>query len=263
MNEKIYIIKIGGNVINDEEQLSLFLKQFSTINEKKILVHGGGKLASTLSKRMGVVPKMVDGRRITDAETLKVVTMVYGGLINKNIVAKLQSNGCNAIGLSGADGNLVTAHKRVNNTVDYGFVGDIDNINSTLLKTLLSTQLTPVIAPLSFDSALASILNTNADTIASEIAQSLSNSYKVNLVYCFEMPGLMHDISDPQSKIDQLNLDEIEKLKLDKVITDGMLPKIDNCSKALKNGVHKVVICRANDLIEVINGTTKGTTIKN
>jgi acetylglutamate kinase len=170
--EKLYIIKIGGNIIDDENKLSSFLSSFASIKGKKILVHGGGKLATKLAEKMGVEQQMIDGRRITDAETLKIVTMVYAGYINKNIVAQLQASGCNAIGLSGADGNLIQAHKRQHATIDYGFVGDIDSVNTGLLQTLLDQDIAVVVAPITHD-AKGTLLNTNADTIAQELATAL------------------------------------------------------------------------------------------
>src|SRR5688500_15978950 len=174
--EQLYVIKIGSNIIDEEKRLSLFLEQFASVKEKKILVHGGGKLATQLAEKLGVVQQVIEGRRITDAETLKIVTMVYAGYINKNIVSKLQMHGCNAIGISGADGNAIIAHKRIHATTDYGYAGDIDKVNDLLFKDLLKQKLCPVIAPITHDSK-GQLLNTNADTIAQEIAKSLSKDF--------------------------------------------------------------------------------------
>jgi acetylglutamate kinase len=186
----LYVIKIGGNIIDDAGKLSSFLKTFSQLNGKKILVHGGGKLATRLAEDMKIPQQLVDGRRITDAETLKVVTMVYAGYINKNIVAQLQANNCNAIGLSGADGNAILAHKRIKASIDYGFAGDIDSINTGFLNSLLEQDLSIVVAPITHDQK-GQLLNTNADTIAQEIAKGMSKEYDVQLIYSFEKSGGM------------------------------------------------------------------------
>src|SRR6059058_5903602 len=188
--DKLYIIKIGGNIIDDEQKLSSFLKDFAEIGDKKILVHGGGKLATELADKLGVEQKMVDGRRITDAETLKIVTMVYAGYINKNIVAQLQANHCNAIGLCGADGDLILAHKRNHPVIDYGFVGDVDAVNVNLLTTLLNQNLSVVVASLTHNQE-GQLLNTNADTVAQEIANAMSPDFDVHLIYSFEKSGVL------------------------------------------------------------------------
>jgi acetylglutamate kinase len=198
--EKLYVIKIGGNIIDDETKLSSFLLSFASIKGKKILVHGGGKLATKLADKMGVEQQMIDGRRITDAETLKIVTMVYAGYINKNIVAQLQVNGCNAIGLSGADGNLIQAHKRQHATIDYGFVGDIDSVNTALLQTLLEQDIAVVAAPITHDTK-GTLLNTNADTIAQELATALGKLYQTELIYSFEKNGVLLNVDDEDSVI--------------------------------------------------------------
>ena len=248
--EKLYIIKTGGNIIDDEAKLSSFLKSFAEIEGKKILVHGGGKLATQLAERLNIPQQMVEGRRITDAETLKIVIMVYAGYINKNIVAKLQAYNCNTIGLSGADGNIILAHKRNHPTLDYGFVGDIDTVNVSLLKASLDSDLSVVIAPITAD-RLGQLLNTNADTIAQEVAQALSSLYEVSLIYCFEKKGVLLDVDDDNSVIpvlDQTYYQELKKTRQDTgtpKIFAGMIPKLDNAFAALNSGVRKVVIGKA------------------
>lgn len=259
--DTLVVIKIGGNIIDDEAKLSSFLRSFAAVKGKKVLVHGGGKLATKLAAQLGVEQQMVDGRRITDAETLKIVTMVYAGYINKNIVAQLQANGCNTIGLSGADGNLIVAHKRppLSNGIDYGFVGDVDSVNTDLLQNLLDTGLTVVAAPITQDGR-GQLLNTNADTIAQEIAKSLSKIYKVQLIYSFEKSGVLLDINDESSVIPQINPAYYEELKEKSLIFAGMLPKLDNAFSALQNGVNKVIIGKAEELDQLISGKA-GTTI--
>jgi acetylglutamate kinase len=257
--DKLIIVKIGGNIVDDEAKLSSFLKEFSAINGRKILVHGGGKLATRLAEQMKVPQQMVDGRRITDAETLKIVTMVYAGYINKNIVARLQANGCNAIGLSGADGNTVLAHKRVHPAMDYGFVGDVDAIDSSLFSNLLQQGLTPVLAPITHDRK-GQLLNTNADTIAQESAKALSTLYEVVLIYSFEKNGVLLDVNDENSVIKQINTGYYNQLKTEGKIFAGMLPKLDNAFSALKSGVTKVIIGKAEEIRELISGE-KGTSI--
>ncbi len=255
----LYIIKIGGNIVDDEAKLTSLLKSFSLIEGKKILIHGGGKLATRLAEQLGVEQKLVDGRRITDAETLKIVTMVYAGYINKNIVAQLQANDCNAIGLSGADGNAVLAHKRI--TGDYGFAGDIDAVNTSLLNDLLQTHDAIVLAPITHDGK-GQLLNTNADTIAQETAKAMSKEFDVTLIYSFEKSGVLLDVNDESSLIEQLNSAEYANLKAGAKIFAGMIPKLDNAFAALNSGVKKVVIGKAEELIDLINGT-KGTVIIN
>ena len=257
--DQLFIIKIGGNIIDDETKLSSFLRSFAAIKGKKILVHGGGKLATKLADKMGVEQQMIDGRRITDAETLKIVTMVYAGYINKNIVAQLQSNGCNAIGLSGADGNLIQAHKRQHPTIDYGFVGDIDQVNTGLLQTLLNQDIAVVAAPITHD-AKGLLLNTNADTIAQEIAVSLSGVYQTALIYSFEKSGVLLDVEDENSVIQTITPSSYTALKEKNLIFAGMIPKLDNAFAALQKGVGKVIIGKAEELHQLISGDS-GTTI--
>ena len=265
--EKLFIIKIGGNIIDDETKLSSFLKSFSLIEEKKILVHGGGKLATKLAEKLGVEQQLVDGRRITDAETLKIVTMVYAGYINKNIVALLQANHCNAIGLCGADGDIILAHKRKHPLIDYGFVGDVDAVNTGLLKNLLEQNIAIVVASITHDQQ-GQLLNTNADTIAQELAKGMGGEYEVSLVYSFEKSGVLLDANDEDTVIKKLNRNYYEQLKSPlpggggAKIFAGMIPKLDNAFTALNNGVKKVIIGKAENLQALLEGTS-GTTIIN
>jgi acetylglutamate kinase len=258
---KLYIIKIGGNIIDDETKLSAFLRDFASIEEKKILVHGGGKLATRMAEQLGVEQKLVDGRRITDGETLKIVTMVYAGYINKNIVATLQSHHCNAIGLCGADGDLMLAHKRQHPVLDYGFVGDVDAVNTTLIHTLLQSNISLVLAPITHDQQ-GQLLNTNADTIAQEIAKAMCGHYEVELIYSFEKSGVLLDVEDENSVIPQLKPAYYQELKNKNRIFAGMIPKLDNAFTALNSGVKKVIIGKAEQLQELIQGTA-GTSIIN
>ncbi len=257
--DTLYVIKIGGNIIDDEARLSSFLRSFASIEEKKILVHGGGKLATKLAAALGIEQQMADGKRITDAETLRIVTMVYAGYINKNIVAQLQANGCNAIGLSGADGNLIKAHKRIHPIIDYGFVGDIDSVNAGLIQNLLENDMTVIAAPITQDGK-GQLLNTNADTIAQEIAKALSNTYQVQLIYSFEKNGVLLDVNDEYSVIPEINAAYYQELKKKQLIFAGMLPKLDNAFSALQNGVNKVIIGKAEQLDQLMAGKA-GTTI--
>lgn len=262
--KKIYVIKIGGNIIDDEQKLSVFLSAFATqsiANEGGlVLVHGGGKLATRMAEKMGIEQQMVDGRRITDAETLKIVTMVYAGYINKNIVAQLQANGCNAIGLTGADGNAIEAHKRIAKSgVNYGFAGDIDDVNTRLLRILLDQQMTVVLAPVTHDKK-GQLLNTNADTIAQETAKALSAEYDVSLIYTFEKSGVLLNADDDTTMINSINPSSYLELKTQQKIFAGMIPKLDNAFAALHSGVKKVIIGKAEQLEQLISGVS-GTTI--
>ncbi len=259
--DNLYIIKIGGNIIDDEEKLSIFLQSFSSIIEAKILVHGGGKLATRMATKLGVEQTMVEGRRITDAETLKIVTMVYAGYINKNIVAQLQSSGCNAIGLCGADANIVQAHKRKTADIDYGFAGDVEVINSKFLQALLDQNIAIVISPITHDKK-GQLLNTNADTIAQEIAKALSLLYDVHLIYCFEKNGVLMNANDNATMIPLLNPSNYRKFKEGGIINAGMIPKLDNAFAAVNAGVAEVVIGNAENLQDIINKTS-GTIIVN
>lgn len=259
--DTLYVIKIGGNIIDEEAKLSAFLKSFAAIKGKKILVHGGGKLATRIAEGMSIPQQMVDGRRITDAETLKIVTMVYAGYINKNIVAQLQAAGANAFGLSGADGNAIQAHKRTHASIDYGFAGDIDAVNTQLLTSLLEQDVALVMAPITHDKK-GQLLNTNADTIAQELAKALSPSYQVQLIYSFEKSGVLANAEDDNSLIRRINPSSYEQLKKDGVVFAGMIPKLDNAFAALASGVKKVIIGKAENLQQLIDGTT-GTSIIN
>lgn len=250
--EKVFIIKIGGNVIDNESKLQAFLKDYASVPAHKILIHGGGKVATDISAGLGIEAQMVDGRRITDAETLKIVTMVYGGLINKRIVASLQSLGCNAIGLTGADANSVKAHKRpLKNGIDYGFVGDVDKVNTELFTNLLQAGLNPVLAPLTHDGQ-GNILNTNADTMASVTAMALSSAFEVHLVYCFELKGVLENFEDKDSVIHSISSAKYQELKAKGIISKGMIPKLDNSFEAMKSGVSSVRICHADDLVAIL-----------
>lgn len=246
---KLNIIKIGGNVIDNSENLHHFLSDFSAIQGYKILVHGGGKIATDLSHAMGIEPKVVDGRRITDIETLRIVTMVYAGLINKNIVAQLQRYCCDAIGLTGADSNLIKAARRPVKDIDYGFVGDLDpeSVNRDRLSSLLNLGIVPVFSAITHDGE-GQLLNTNADTIASALAVALSSLYQVSLIYCFEKKGVLLDVADESSVLREINSSEFEKLKLDGVIAGGMLPKLQNAFQAIQSGVAEVYIGRSDEL---------------
>ncbi|ASU34934.1 acetylglutamate kinase [Mucilaginibacter xinganensis] len=263
-NKSLYIVKIGGNVIDNSENLHNFLKDFTALDGFKILVHGGGKVATQLSETLGIEPKLVDGRRITDIETLRVVTMVYGGLINKNIVAQLQRFGTNAIGLTGADGDFIRAKKRPVKTIDYGFVGDLDedSINPQNLKNLIGAGFTPVFCALTHDGE-GQLLNTNADTIASALAVTLSDLYKTTLIYCFEKKGVLKDINDEESLIQDIDPQRYEELKAQQIIHSGMLPKLDNAFTAIACGVTSVIIGNSNDLGKLKDNKPFGTLLSN
>lgn len=235
------IIKIGGNIIDNPTELSQFLSDFSKIEGNKILVHGGGKSATKMAESIGLAPQMIDGRRITDAAMLDVVVMIYAGQINKNIVAQLQANNTNAMGFSGADGNLIHSDKRNHPTINYGFVGDVKKVNTQLLETLLSTDIVPVFCAITHDGK-GQLLNTNADTIASELAIALSEFFDVTLNYCFEKPGVLYDAEDDSSVIENINQELYSKLKAEKAIHSGMIPKLDNCFNSLSKGVQKIKI---------------------
>ncbi|RNC92879.1 MAG: acetylglutamate kinase [Allomuricauda sp.] len=238
---KLNIFKIGGAIIEEKDALQQFLRLFSQVDGKKILVHGGGKKATELLHRLGIQPKMIHGRRITDVETLEVVTMVYGGLVNKNIVAKLQALGTNAIGMSGADANVIEAHKRPIKEIDYGFAGDVHTINGPSIAALLNLGLTPIFCALTHDTK-GQLLNTNADTIASTVATGLSNQFDITLNYCFELNGVLENIADKNSVIPKIDSITYQKLIEHGKIADGMLPKLHNCFEALEHGVKEVRI---------------------
>ena len=245
MKEKLTIVKVGGAVVEDELQLSQLLKDFSAIEGRKVLVHGGGRKATKMAERLGIETKMVNGRRITDAAMLEVVTMVYGGLVNKNLVAQLQANGVNALGLTGADANAILSHKRpLKDGIDYGFVGDVDAGNGEMLSKLIEAGITPVMAPLTHDGK-GHILNTNADTIASETAKALANIYDVTLIFSFEKKGVLSNPDDDYSVIPVITKEDFERYKADGTISGGMLPKIENALRAVEAGVSRVIITLA------------------
>lgn len=254
--EKISVIKVGGKIVESPASLAALLEHFSSIEGHKVLVHGGGRTATEVAARLGIETKMVDGRRITDADMLRVVSMVYGGLVNKNVVAQLQAHGVNALGLTGADMDVVRSHRRpLKNGIDYGFVGDVDRVDGDRLAALVRSGVTPVMAPLTHDGA-GSLLNTNADTIASETAKALAAHFDVTLVYCFEFAGVLSDPSDERSVIPEITAETFEQLKADGTVSGGMIPKLENCLAAVRAGVGRVVITRADAL-----GQGGGTTI--
>lgn len=239
--DRLTIIKVGGKVVENTESLNALLDQFDKISGNKILVHGGGRTATEMAKKLGIETKMVEGRRITDADMLEVVTMVYGGLVNKKIVAGLQARGMNAVGLTGADLGLIKAHKRPVKDIDYGFVGDVDDVNVSELRVLINENVIPVVAPLTHDGK-GQLLNTNADTIASELATELSNYYKVFLFYCFEKKGVLVDPNDESTVIYDLDLPLFNKYKAEGIISDGMIPKLENGFRAKMKGVQEILI---------------------
>lgn len=248
-NSMLNIVKIGGNVIDDEGQLQAFLEKFAALQGRKILVHGGGKIATRLASDMGIEAKMVDGRRITDEKMLNVVTMVYAGLTNKHIVASLQKYGCDALGLSGADANTIKAVKRPVKEIDYGFAGDIlaDSVNALSIKKILEAGFTPVFSAITHN-GLGQLLNTNADTIASSLAVSLAKTYETSLIYCFEKNGVLQDVNDEYSVIKSIKAGEFEQLKSSGVIYEGMIPKLENAFRAIGKGVKNVYIGKALNL---------------
>jgi len=253
MKEKITIIKVGGKIVEEHESLNSLLDRFAQIEGRKVLIHGGGRSATRIAERLGIESRMVGGRRITDSDTLQVVTMVYGGLVNKNIVAQLQARGVNALGLTGADCNIIRAHKRPVGEVDYGFVGDVDKADGAMLSRLIEQGIVPIIAPLTHDGN-GNLLNTNADTMAAETAKALSAHYDTRLVYSFEHPGVMRDPDDAASLIPTITRESYSTLLADGTVSGGMIPKIDNAFNAIENGVKEVIITCA-DAIDGIQGT--------
>lgn len=239
--QQLTIIKVGGKVVEEAESLNELLNDFVQLPGLKLLVHGGGRSATKISERLGIETTMVKGRRVTDAETLKVVTMVYAGLVNKTIVASLQARGCNAVGLTGADMDLIRSKKRVGGEVDYGFVGDVVAVQTEQIAQLIADGVIPVVAPITHDGN-GQLLNTNADTMASALATALAAVFEVSLVYCFEKPGVMMDQNDELSVIPMLDKNAFQKLTADGVIVEGMIPKLDNGFAAIDAGVRKVVI---------------------
>lgn len=265
---KLYVIKIGGKIIDDEVALSFFLKEFSSVEGNKIMVHGGGSMATKMATQLGISQRLINGRRVTDADTLKIVTMVYAGYINKNIVAQLQGFGCNAFGLTGADGSSILAHKRIAQSSstseienDYGYAGDIDEVNIQLLTNLIQQNYSLVIAPITHDGK-GQLLNTNADTVAQEVATSLTPIFNVQLIYLFEKNGVLTDASDDSSIIKELTATSYKSYKEEGIISNGMLPKLDNAFTALEKGVKRVVVGHSEQLKNLIAGTS-GTSIQN
>lgn len=254
MREPLTIIKVGGKIVEEKETLNKLLSDFSGISGRKILVHGGGRSATALASRLGIETKMVDGRRITDNDMLEVVTMVYGGLVNKNIVAGLQARGINAIGLTGADGNTMLSDKRPVKDIDYGFVGDVKAVNVEFISSLLDSGITPVLAPLTHDGK-GQMLNTNADTIAGETAKAMASKYDVTLIFCFEKPGVLLHEDDDNSVIPHITHNDFSLLVENGTISGGMIPKIQNAFKALQAGVTSVLITKASAL-DTLTGTT-------
>jgi acetylglutamate kinase len=256
MKKKLTLIKVGGKIVEEEATLRQLLSDFAAIDGAKVLVHGGGRSATKIAAQLGIESKMVNGRRITDAETLKVVTMVYGGLVNKNIVAGLQAKGVNAMGLTGADMNVIRSVKRPVKEIDYGFVGDVEQVNAPLLGELIDKGIVPVLAPLTHDGE-GHMLNTNADTIAGETAKALAALYDVTLIYCFEKKGVLRDENDDESVIPEITRDDFERYVAEGVIQGGMIPKLENAFDALRANVSKVIITQAT----AIDGT-QGTLIR-
>jgi acetylglutamate kinase len=261
---KLTLVKVGGAIVEDADSLSFLLDKFARIKGRKVLVHGGGRSATRIAERLGLPQQMVAGRRVTDAATLRVVTMVYAGLVNKNIVAQLQARGINALGLTGADMNVISSHRRPPKqvrmddgsieTVDYGFVGDIDQVNADLLADLIAKGVVPVMCPIGHD-AQGNLLNTNADTIAAEVAKALARNFEVTLVYCFEKRGVLRDADDDDSVIPCITQTEFPVLVEQGIVSDGMLPKLENAFDAIRAGVQEVVITRADALDHPSEGT--------
>ncbi len=253
--DKLTIIKVGGKIVEEEQSLKQLLNDFSKIEGNKILMHGGGRSATKLAERLGIESRMVNGRRITDKETLEVVTMVYGGLVNKNIVAGLQALELNALGLTGADMNIIRSEKRPVRDIDYGYVGDVKEVNADTLSFLIAQGVIPVLAPLTHDRQ-GNILNTNADTIAGETAKALARRFDVSLVYCFEKKGVLMDENDDDSVIPHLNRNDFDKLVKQQIIQGGMIPKLENAFESIESGVKEVIIMSASQI-----GNNTGTTI--
>ena len=253
MKQKITVIKVGGKIVEEKESLNDLLDRFTAIEGNKVIVHGGGRSATAIAARMGIESRMVNGRRITDEAMLQVVTMVYGGLVNKNIVAALQARGINALGVTGADCNIIKAHKRVAGEIDYGFVGDVDAVDGKMLSKLIREDIVPIVAPLTHD-GMGNMLNTNADTMAAETAKALAKEFEVTLIYCFELPGVMRDPENADSLIKEITHENYRTLLDEGIVSGGMIPKIDNAFNAIDNGVARVIITKA-DAIDGTQGT--------
>lgn len=254
MKDKLTIIKVGGKIVEEPETLAALLRDFAAIEGFKLLVHGGGRSATKIAAQLGIETQMIDGRRVTDQQMLEVVTMVYGGLVNKTIVARLQALGIDALGMTGADMNILRSDRRPVKTVDYGFVGDVKEVNSQALATLIRAGVVPVIAPLTHDGK-GSMLNTNADTMAGETAKGLANDFDVQLVYCFEKAGVLRDENDDDSVISLVNRDIYAQLRNDGIVVGGMIPKLDNAFEAIDAGVNEVIITKASSLDNLALGT--------
>ena len=254
MKQSLVIVKVGGGIVEEHDTLEQLLDDFNAIPGNKLLVHGGGRSATALAEKLGIESRMVNGRRITDSAMLDVVTMVYGGLVNKRIVASLQARGINAIGISGADCNVMLSDKRPVKDIDYGFVGDVKAVNSVFLASLINQGIIPVLAPLTHDGK-GQILNTNADTIAGEAAKALASAFRITLIYCFEKPGVLMDENDENSVIPYLSYYDFPRLVQDGTISGGMIPKIQNAFEALQAGVSSVLITKAENL-DKLTGTT-------
>ena len=254
MKEHLTIIKVGGKIVENPESLNVLLKDFAAVEGKKLLVHGGGRSATQMAARLGVETKMVDGRRITDEAMLEVVTMVYGGLVNKRIVAGLQALGVNAVGLTGADMNIVLSDKRKVSAVDYGWVGDVKRVNAEAVATLIESGCCPVVAPLTHDGC-GHMLNTNADTMAGEMAKAMAAHYDVTLMFCFEKPGVLADENDDSSLIPTITPAVLDDLKCRGVVSGGMIPKLDNAIACVSAGVESVVITQADRIADPYAGT--------
>ena len=242
--EKLTIIKVGGKIVEEQLSLERLLNDFANIPGNKLLVHGGGRSATQIAAQLGIETKMVDGRRVTDAEMLRVVTMVYGGLVNKSIVAQLQARNINAMGLTGADLDIIRSHRRQPNPIDFGFVGDVDKVDGERLAQLISAGIVPIMAPLTHDGE-GNLLNTNADTIAGEVAKALTPYYNISLIFCFEKAGVMQDIDDEESVIPHINAANFNRLVDNGTIQGGMIPKIQNAIEAIDAGVMEVIITKA------------------
>lgn len=254
--EKLTLIKVGGGVLEEEDTLDRLLTDFAKIEGYKVLVHGGGRLATALATQLGIESKMIDGRRITDAETLKIVTMVYAGWVNKRVVARLQALNINAIGLTGADMNIIRSEKRPVGDIDYGFVGDVKNVKADFLAMLLKQNIVPVLSPLTHDKQ-GNLLNTNADTIAAETAKALARLFSVSLIFCFEKNGVLMDEQKDTSVIREMDRKLFQKYKDEGIIKGGMIPKLENAFQAIDAGVKEVIITKASAILE-----NKGTLIK-
>lgn len=254
MKQALHIVKIGGNIIDAPEALASFLANFASIPGFKLLVHGGGKIATSMAAELGIQSQMIEGRRVTDSESLKIVTMVYAGWINKSIVASLQALSSNAIGLAGPDGAFVVSKKRNPEPIDYGFVGDIESVNAHGLTALIENGLSPVFAPITADTK-GQLLNTNADTMAQALAIALSTHFDVTLTYCFEKQGVLMDPNDDNSVISQINSANFAQLKADGIVSAGMIPKLENALKAISQGVQTVRLCHADFVSQPDKGT--------